>query len=256
LRQIRAFQRHRLILLSHPNIHVLRLDAHNYDSSMKKAHGKLPLVEDLVKACAFIKAAKNEWIKNNAPGGQAIAQQHKAEMKPFEVEAKAQLVEIRKQQELDARAVSGAGGAAVLPPGSRIAPSPATPTVSPPATHSSSTPVTPAAAAAAASCLPLLMEITDPVYEVSGDPYTYWWPVVVRAGVLSPGANVRLKSTRDVLFIGTLKGRSIMIKTPQGELVPAEKVVPGVGAGLLRRACAVMSHAMPWVNRDNAPLDL
>ena len=48
--------------------------------------------------------------------------------------------------------------------------------------------------------------------------------------MLSPGASVRLKSMRDVLYIGCLKGVSIKIRTPEGELIKAAKAVPGAFA--------------------------
>jgi hypothetical protein len=234
--QVRAYQRHRLILQSHPNSHVLRLDAQVCESTMKKTYGKLPQVEDLVKACAFTKAARTEWI-NRTRDGKAIAKQYQAEMKPLEAEAKAEL-DLKKQQEREAHAASGGGGGgATAASGSRHPPPP-----TPPPIASSSAPLpSPPVPPAASSSLPLLIEVTDGIYEVPGDAGCYWWPVLVKEGVLLPAAHLRLKtSRRDVLFIGCLKGRSITIRSGEGgsEVAKADRAVAGAGMGCACSAAA------------------
>jgi len=146
VQQVRAYQRHRLILQSHPNSHVLRLDAQNCESSMKMTYGKLPQVEDLVKAGAFTKGTRTEWI-NRMPDGKAIAKQYQTEMKPLEAEAKAAL-DLKKQQEREAHAASGGGGGgATAASGSRHAPPPTPPPIASSSAPPPSTPVPPAAAA-------------------------------------------------------------------------------------------------------------
>ncbi len=224
--QLRAYQRHRAVLSSHPNIHVLRLDAQNYESTMKKLFSKLPLVEDLLKAFAFVKTTRTDWI-HRTPDGKSIAKQYQTEMKPLEAEARALLDEIKKQ-ERESHAASGGGGGSA--PTSSVG---HTPPPTPPALSSSaplpSTPLS-AAAASESSSLPLLLEVTDSIAEVKDDLGTYLWPVVVRTGVLFPAANVRVKSMRGVLFIGCLKGLSITILTPEGGSAKADRAIPGAFA--------------------------
>ena len=213
---------------------------------MKNTYGKLPQVEDLVKACAFTKGTRTEWI-NRTPDGKAIAMQYKTEMKPLEAEAKA-VLDLKKQQEREAHAASGGGGGgATAASGSRHAPPPTPPPIASSSAPPPSTPVPPAAAApAASSSLPLLIEVTDGIYEVPGDAGCYWWPVLVKEGLLLPAAHLRLKtSRRDVLFIGCLKGRSITIRSGEGdsEVAKADRAVAGAGVGSATACDAVTPSA-------------
>lgn len=214
-------------LSSHSSIHVLRLDVENHESSLKKAFGSLSHVEDLMKVCAFIKTTRAEWI-NRTPDGKAIAKQYQTEMKPLKAEATAILDELKKQ-ERESHATGGGGGGSASKSSAELAAPPTPPPIPVSMSSAATSPSTPLSATAAidSSSLPLLLEVTGDITEVKDEPDTYTWPATVRTGVLSPGASLRLKSMRDVLFIGCLKGVSIKIRTPEGELIKAAKAVPG-----------------------------
>jgi hypothetical protein len=219
---------------------------------MKALYGKLPQVEDLFKACASPKNIRTEWI-NRMPDGKTIAKQYSSEMKPVMAEAKCLLDELKKLDEgRKTHAASSGGGAAAAATssGSGHPPPPTPPPISLSPALPLSAPASPAAVAAAdSSSLPLLIEVTDAIYQVHDEPDTYWWPVVVKEGTLKPGANVRLKSIRDVLFIGSLRGPKITIRTLQrdSEFEKADMALPGVCAcsrALFEHALVRVSHAL------------
>jgi len=168
---------------------------------LKKAFGSLSHVEDLMKVCAFIKTTRAEWI-NRTPDGKAIAKQYQTEMKPLKAEATAILDELKKQ-ERESHATGGGGGGSASKSSAELAAPPTPPPIPVSMSSAATSPSTPLSATAAidSSSLPLLLEVTGDITEVKDEPDTYTWPATVRTGVLSPGASLRLKSMRDVLFI-------------------------------------------------------